>query len=137
MLYLTVIVSPITTTSYPTLPIKASNPPSTEVNELPLREHASYVAKDSTDTTRSAVATGSVTLSPPTDRPPSTPIPPATDRLAGMSPAENALNDAKEVVTTINLSKTWDGALERVKWVMDTLSPVAEVGRDVLFPILN
>ena len=54
-----------------------------------------------------------------------------------MSPAENALNDAKEAVTTINLSKTWDGALERVNWVMDTLSPVAEVGRDVLFPILN
>jgi hypothetical protein len=62
----------------------------------------------------------------------STYIPPATDRRAGM-PAENALRDAKEVMATINLSKTWEGALERVKWVMDTLSPVAAVRRNVLF----
>ena len=96
------------------------------------------MVKDSTNTTRSTVATGSDTLSPPTDRLPSTPIPPATDRLAGASPAENALRDAKEAMTTINLSKTWDGALERVKWVMDTLSPVAGVRCNVVFlPILD
>ena len=58
---------------------------------------------------------------------------PATDRRAGMSPAENALHDAKEVIATINLSKTWEGALERIKWVMDILSPVAEVRYNVLF----
>jgi hypothetical protein len=84
------------------------------------------------NTTQSTVATGSETLSPPTDRIPSE-MPPATDQRAGMSPAENALHDAKEVVATINLSKTWEGALERIKWVMDTVSPVAAVRRNVLF----
>ena len=58
---------------------------------------------------------------------------PATNRRAGMSPAEDALHDAKEVMATINLSKTWEGALERIKWVMDILSPVAEVRYSVLF----
>ena len=93
------------------------------------------MAQDSTNTTRSAVATGSETFSPPTDRLPSETsalILPATDRRAGISPAETALNDAKEVMATINLSKTWEGALERIKWVMDTLSPVAGVRCSVL-----
>ena len=135
-LYLTVIVSPNTTPN-PILSTNVANPQSIEVNKSPLVEATSYVAKDPTTTTRSIVATGSDTLSPPTDRPPSNPIPPATERLAGVSPVEYVLNDAEEAMATIDLSKTWDGALERVKWVMDTLSPVAEVGRDVLFPILN
>jgi hypothetical protein len=50
-----------------------------------------------------------------------------------MSPAEIALYDTEEFMATINLSKTWEGALERIKWVMDTLSPVAAVRRNVLF----
>ena len=87
------------------------------------------------NTTRSTVATGSETLSPLTDRlhsEISAVLPLATDRQEGMSSAENALHDAKEVMTTINLSKTWEGALARIKWVMDTLSPVAEVRYKVL-----
>ncbi|KAH9028886.1 hypothetical protein EDB85DRAFT_1578827 [Lactarius pseudohatsudake] len=44
-----------------------------------------------------------------------------------VSPAKNALRDADEAMTTINLSNTWGGALERIKWVMDTVSPVAEL----------
>jgi hypothetical protein len=188
-LYLTVIVSP-NTTSYPILPINAFNAQSTEVNESPLSEATSPMAQDSTNTTRSSVATGSGSLSLPTNRIPSTPMPlvtdrrvemspaedalrdtdevvttttnttrpvvatgsetlspstdrlpsemsapmpPATDRGAGMSPAEDALHDAKEVMATIKLSKTWEGALERIKWVMDTLSPVAGVRRNVPF----
>ena len=88
------------------------------------------------NTTRSAVATGPETLSPLTDRLPSeisALMPLATDRWEGMSSAENALHDAKEVLTAINLSKTWEGALARIKWVMDTLSPVAEVRCNALF----
>ncbi len=91
-----------------------------------------------TNTTRSTVATGSETLSPPKDRLPSemsTPMPPVADRRAGMSPAENALHDADEAMTTINLSKTREGALERSKWVMDTVSPAAEVRCNV--PLAN
>ena len=88
--------------------------------------------------TRSTVATGSETLSPLTDRlhsEISAVLPLVTDQQEGISSAENALHDAKEVMTTINLSKTWEGALARIKWVMDTLSPVAEVRYNVLFAI--
>ena len=38
---------------------------------------------------------------------------------------------------TINLSNTWEGALERIKWVMDTVSPVAEVRAMSFLPILD
>jgi len=92
------------------------------------------IAQDSTNTIRSTVATGSETLSPPTDRLPgevSTSTPPATDRRAGMSPAEK-LHDADKAMTTINLLQTWEGVLGRVKWVMDAVSPVAEVRCNVL-----
>ncbi len=87
-----------------------------------------------TNIPRSTVVTGSETLSPPTDRLPSemsTLMPPA-DARAGMLPAENALHDADKVMTTINLSNTREGVLERIKWVMDTVSPVTEVRCGVL-----
>jgi len=87
----------------------------------------------STNTTRSTVTTGSETPSSPTDRLPSPFIPPAADQQAGMSPAENAVHGAGEAMSTINLSKTWEGALERIKWVMDTASSVAEVRCNVYF----
>jgi hypothetical protein len=132
-LYLTVIVSP-NTTSYPILPINATNLQSTEINESALSEAPSTMDQDSTNIARSTVATGSETLPPPMDQLPSEmSTPPAVDRQAGMSPAENALRDANEAMTTINLSKTWEGALERIKWVMDTLSPVAGVRCHVIF----
>ncbi|KAH9028896.1 hypothetical protein EDB85DRAFT_2276269 [Lactarius pseudohatsudake] len=50
-----------------------------------------------------------------------------------VSPAENALRDADGAMTSINLSNKWEGALVRIKWVVDTLGPVAEVRHDVLF----
>ncbi|KAH9016554.1 hypothetical protein EDB85DRAFT_1898048 [Lactarius pseudohatsudake] len=50
-----------------------------------------------------------------------------------VSPAENALRDADGAMTSINLSNKWEGALVRIKWVVDTLGPVAEVHHDVLF----
>ncbi|KAH9032448.1 hypothetical protein EDB85DRAFT_2145566 [Lactarius pseudohatsudake] len=49
------------------------------------------------------------------------------DGNQGVSPAENALHGAGEAMETIDLSKTWEGALERLKWVMDTVSSVAEL----------
>ena len=55
-------------------------------------------------------------------------MPPEAYRRAGMPPVEDALDGAKEIMTTINsLSDTWGSALERIKWVVDTVSPVAEV----------
>ncbi|KAH9069769.1 hypothetical protein EDB83DRAFT_2551015, partial [Lactarius deliciosus] len=44
-----------------------------------------------------------------------------------VSPPENALRDADGAMTTINLSNKWEGALVRIKWVVDTLGPVAEL----------
>ena len=56
----------------------------------------------------------------------------------GIPLVEDALYSAKEAMNTINnLSDTWEGALERIKWVMDTVSPVAEVCYEVLLPILG
>src|SRR6266702_4499375 len=86
-LYLTVVVSP-NTTSYPVLPINATNRQSTEVNESSPREAVKpSMVQDSTNTTRSTIATGSETLSPLTDLPSemSTSIPPAADRREGPS----------------------------------------------------
>ncbi|KAH9055541.1 hypothetical protein EDB87DRAFT_1303998 [Lactarius vividus] len=124
-LYLTVIVSP-NTTSDPIVPIDPPILQSTEINDSPseVAEEPS-AAQDST-----ATATGSATLSRPPDRLPSetssTPIPSAADRR-GVSPTRSALYDAERVMTTINLSNTWEGALSRIKWVMDTLGPIAEL----------
>ena len=39
-----------------------------------------------------------------------------------------ALDGADEAMKPIGRSNTWEGAAGRIKWVMDTLSPIAEVG---------
>ncbi|KAH8986894.1 hypothetical protein EDB92DRAFT_1221990 [Lactarius akahatsu] len=78
----------------------------------------------------STVAAGIETLSyskgSPSEITASVPLP-AADGSAGISPAKNALRNADEAMTTIKLSNTWEGALERIKWVMDTVSSVAEL----------
>ena len=125
------MVSP-NTTSYPVLPISATSLQLTEVDQTHRR--------DATQVSISQDTTGSDILSPPTDRLPSemnAPKSPAADQWVGLPPAEDALDDAKEAMTTIDLSNTWEGALERVKWVMDTLSPVAGVSRTVLLSTVD
>ncbi|KAF8262871.1 hypothetical protein EI94DRAFT_1788756, partial [Lactarius quietus] len=52
----------------------------------------------------------------------------STVRQAAISSIENALQRSKKAITSIsNLSSTWEDTLERLKWVMDTVSPVAEL----------
>ncbi|KAH9069861.1 hypothetical protein EDB83DRAFT_2551074, partial [Lactarius deliciosus] len=99
-LYLTVVVSP-NTTSYPIMPTDAPDLRSTEINDSPSGEAEKPSVPQ--DSIRSTIATGSETH----------------------SPAENALHGAGEAMA--NLSNTWRSALERIKWVMDTVSPVAEL----------
>ncbi|KAH9024744.1 hypothetical protein EDB85DRAFT_252124 [Lactarius pseudohatsudake] len=127
-LYLTVIVSP-NTASDPILPTNAPIIRPITINDSPSREAEELsVAKEPTNPTGSTITTGPA-LAPPTSRLPSnesTPIPPATERR-GVSPAVSALHGAGEAMATINLSNKWEGALERIKWVMDTVSPVAEL----------
>ncbi len=128
-LYLTVNVSPNTTSH----PGKCDLAGAGETMEPSM-------AEDSMKSTRSTVAAGFETLSSPKDNLPgeiTTSMSPAADGSAGMSPAENALRNADEAMTTISLSNTWEGTLERIKWVMDTVSPVAEVRTMSFYPILD
>ena len=130
-LHLNVIVSPITT-SYPVMPNEASNVQTTKVSVSPLGEATASITQDSVNITRSTGVTGSETLSALTDPLPSTSTSPVVDQRAVVPPVERALNIVDEAMATINLSDTWEGALGRVKWVMDTVSPVAEVRCDFL-----
>ncbi|KAH9020855.1 hypothetical protein EDB85DRAFT_507418 [Lactarius pseudohatsudake] len=125
-LYLTVIVSP-NTTSGTILPINAPIIQSSTINDSHSGEAGASVTQESMTPTRSAITTGSETLLPPTDRLPSemnTPTPPAAER-GGVSATVSALHNVDEAVATINLSNKWEGALGRIEWVMDTVSPVA------------
>ena len=78
--------------------------------EVPCLDSVEFVTI-TTYTTQSTFATGSETSSPPTDRLPSEMTLPEADRLAEMSYAESALRDAREVLTTITVSKIWEGSL--------------------------
>ncbi|KAH9034389.1 hypothetical protein EDB83DRAFT_1781627 [Lactarius deliciosus] len=104
-LYLTVALSP-NTISYPISPIIALDLQPTKIIDSPSGEaEKPSLPQDPTNPTCSTIATGSETL----------------------SPAESALHGASEALGTINLSNTWEDALERIKWVMDTVSQVAEL----------
>ena len=50
----------------------------------------------------------------------------ATNAIA-VSPSENALSDTDEAIKAIDLTITWGGAVARIQWLMDALSPVAGV----------
>ena len=113
------------------LPSEMSTPaPADRRAEMSPAENALHVIDEAvatTNVTRFTIATASENFSPLTDILPSGPVLRETEQRAIFSRVEIVLHDAKEAMTTINLSKTWEGALERIKWVMDTLSPVAEV----------
>ena len=131
-LYLTITV-PAIATSRPILPANTTDAIATEVDASPMEQATEPTiapAQDSIETTPFVVAATPEPLSPPTDQVPigaSTPIPPVPDVRAAMSPAESALDDADRATNTINLTSKWEGAVERIKWVMDTVSPVAGV----------
>ena len=48
----------------------------------------------------------------------------------------HALDQADRAMKQMDRSNTWQGAVGRVKWVMDTLSPIAEV-RTIPFELLG
>ena len=125
-LYLTFKVSP-NVTPYPVLPIDATDLQSAEANTSTVSEATSSTAQ----------GLDGGTLAPAADHRPSTPIPLTFVQQAGMPHIEDTLQSAKEAMTAISLSDTWEVALERIKWVMDIVSPVAEVRYDVLFPVLG
>ncbi|SRR6266702_1128388 len=130
ILYLTITVS-ANATSHPILPINPTNAIATEVDVSPVEQvNMPTMAQNSIETTPFVVTTTPDLLSTPTDHVPietSIPIPPVPAVWAAMSPAENVLRDADEATDGINLPSTWESAVARIKWVIDTVSPGAEV----------
>ncbi len=62
------------------------------------------------------------------------------DGQAVMSPTEKALTAlrrADEVKKPIDRKNTWKGVVGRIKWVMDTVSPIAEVRAISILPLLH
>lgn len=105
------------------LPCEMSTPRSPAVNgkagvslaENALRDIDKTVMK-TTNTTQSAVTTGSEILSPLTVNLPnkmSVPMPLGANAWVGMSPSKNALHDAGESMATIDVSKAWDIVLSQ------------------------
>jgi hypothetical protein len=57
----------------------------------------------------------------------STPVPEDQGETSLIEQAQIGLDRADEVEKSIDGSDTWEGVVGRVKWLMDTLSPVAGV----------
>ena len=51
--------------------------------------------------------------------------------------AQIGLNHADEPEKLIDQSDTWEGVIGRIKWLMDTLSPVAGVCVIFVLPVLD
>ncbi|KAF8273257.1 hypothetical protein EI94DRAFT_1295650 [Lactarius quietus] len=124
-LYLTIAV-PGNTTSSPILPTSATE---TEVDASPMAQDTVPTIADAQDTIETTPLVVANTPEPlPTDRVPieiSSSIPPVSDAQATMSAAEDALHVTDKATKAISLASTWEGVIERIKWVMETLSPVA------------
>jgi hypothetical protein len=43
--------------------------------------------------------------------------------------SRTALSRAEEAINVIDTIKTWESAVSTIKWVMDTVTPIASVGR--------
>ncbi len=57
----------------------------------------------------------------------STPMPQDLGETSLVEKARIDLDRADEVKKSLDRSNTWEGTVGKIKWVMDTLSPVAEV----------
>ena len=133
-LYLTITASGIAT-SHPMLPTNTTNAIATEADISPMEQATEATIVHPQGPIESApflvaVANTTKPLPPPTDHisietgTPTTHVP---DVQASMSPTKDALLDADEATKAIDLTNTWEGAVERIKWVIDTVSPVAGV----------
>ena len=130
-LYLTIVVS-ANAPPHPIFPIDTTHAIATgmDVSHMEQATEPNITrSQDSTRTTSFVAAAAPELRSPPTAEAPvttSTPIPPVPD-IQAMSLAENALRDADETTKAINLTSAWESTVERIKWLIDTVSPVAGV----------
>ena len=121
-LYLTILV-PANRAS-PSLPVNVP----TEADESPAEEIPIP-----------AVVSSPMGLDPPTEPEPplpppdlllvqsSTPMPQVREETFLIEKAQASLDRADEVEKSFNRSNAWEGVVGRIKWVLDTLSPVAGV----------
>ena len=111
-LYISVNVTPLDLyKSPPTIPTEGDDPPA---EEAPIPERVQSSAPEH--------------LPPLSHRPVGTGNT-ATQSREEMSPtsALQLADEAMKRIAPIDESNTWEGAIERIKWVMDTLGPIAEV----------
>ncbi len=131
-LYLTITVpsdmaSPIFPNNPPEIPTKGDDSPDEESTKLSIVP----------------VTGGPIQSSAPDHLLPSSdPLPVDTmpDSQAEMSPIEKAriaLHRADEARKPIDRKNTWKRAVGRIKWVMDTVSPIAEVRAISILPLLG
>jgi hypothetical protein len=108
----------------------AVNSRSSTINRLAEGPTAPSAAQHSVESSLATAAPASKPLSASTDNLPvqsDAPAPPTTDCEAEILPAEKALNDADDAMNTMDLYNSWENALGRIRWVMETVDPVAGV----------
>ena len=67
----------------------------------------------------------------------STPVPQDQGEPSLVKEAQVGLERADELEKSIEGSDTWEGVVGRIKWLMDTLSPVAGVRVIFVSPVLD
>ena len=122
-------------TSRPVLLINADNTIATELTQVV--SPSEQATEPTTARTQDSIeATSFVVASSPGDHIPietSASMSSVYDVQEAMSPAESGLRSADEAAKAINLTSTWEGAVARIKWLMDALSPVAGVRHSAMF----
>ncbi len=114
----------------PEIPIKVDDSPAEESTKP-------SIVPDSWEPIQSTALEPLLPSSDPLPVETGTPIP---DSQAEMSPIEMALiavRRADEAKKPIDRKNTWEGAVSRIKWVMDTVSPIAEVRAISILPPLD
>jgi len=111
-------------------PIIANNSPEipTDGDDIPAEEATKpFVVLDPGGPSQSTA------LEPPLPSPDTLPVrtgTPMPDGEAEMSPTEKAqmaVRRANKVKNSIDRANRWEGTISRIKWVMDTVGPIAEV----------
>jgi len=135
-------------TLYLTITVSANVPPQIIPNNLPeiLTKGDDTPAEEATEPSMAPDSGG------PTQSTAPEPLSPSLDPLsvetgtsmqggrAEMPPIEKAqiaLRRADETKEPIDGANTWKGAISRIKWVMDTVSPIAEVRAIPILSLLD
>jgi hypothetical protein len=96
-------------------------------------------SRQAEETTIPSIPQSTLDCSIPTVPLPSEPLPPSLPTESGppasptadgqgeVVPSKIALHDANDAVKTMKFDDAWGNVVERIKWVMDTVSSVAEV----------